>query len=78
MFYVLWFRFLLPYSSLWCVWLLVSPCWGDDPIIGAATLYMWGRWVSFSELVMEMEGDMEWFQLVARPYEIKTQKEEVV
>jgi hypothetical protein len=39
---------------------------------------MWGRWVSFSELVMEMEGDMEWFQLVARPYEIKTQKEEVV
>ena len=51
---------------------------GDNPIIGAATLYMWGRWVSFSELVMEMEGDMEGFQLVARPYEIKTQNEEVV
>jgi hypothetical protein len=39
---------------------------------------MCGRWVSFSELVMEMEGDMEGFQLVARPYEIKTQNEEVV
>jgi len=38
---------------------------GDNPIIGAATLYMWGRWVSFSERVMEMEGDMERFQLVA-------------
>jgi hypothetical protein len=45
---------------------------GDGLVIGATTLYMWGRWKDLPERVL---GMVERFQLVAWPYEVKTDGE---